>query len=103
MPGSTMRHSSSRCAAAASSEISSFLPVPTGLRNGMPASSKDRTRSLVPMDHGAEGDRVAQLLGRRNHVLPAPARGAVHLICRARCQVEDDGLIIAAWIVSQAP
>src|SRR4051812_40838662 len=35
-------------------------------------------------------------------MLPAPARGAVHLICRARCQVEDDGFIVAGWIVSQA-
>src|SRR5260221_12187062 len=50
----------------------------------------------------AEGDGVAQLARRRDAVLPAPSGDALHLVGRARRELEHDRLVLAPWIAAQA-
>src|SRR5260221_1958621 len=97
IPGSTVRHSSSRCAAAESSEICSFLPVPMGFWSAI----AHLLASGLPQKR-AEGDGVAQLARRRDAVLPAPSGDALHLVGRARRELEHDRLVLARWIAAQA-
>src|SRR4051812_16680795 len=103
MPGSTMRHSSSRCEAAESSEIACFLPLPAGLGRdtAFVLASRGR-RCLVRLAQGAESDRVAQAARGRDAVLPLPACRALHLVRGARRELQHQRLVLGGRVPAQA-
>src|SRR5690349_6316590 len=75
-----------------------------GARRPEVAGSHAPLSRLLRPAHRAECDRVAQVLGGRDRVLPAPARFADHRVGGARSEIERDRQIAPAllpWIGPQ--